>query len=217
MPRCTTEPLQRVLNTAARLVLNLRPRDHVTPALQQLYWLPIDYRITYKLCLIMHFVHTKRREYISGASPPIYSLLSVRHSIYLIAFRQSRVPAVDLVSDPLTQLSTPIRVAEPSSESAASLMLNLLHGTVFHTISIKSVTLVFSSAASKLNYFVEHTSLVLVSAPGRSVNSAIEMTVLLLLSHDGSAVQMEPERLWMKGFVKRMRFKSGVKGRGSYR
>jgi len=60
-------------------------------------------------------------------------------------------------------------------------MLDLLHGTVFHTISIKSVTLVFSSAASKLNYFVEHTALVLVSAPGRSINSAIEMTVLLLL------------------------------------
>jgi len=61
-----------------------------------------------------------------------------------------------------------------------SLTLDLLHGTVFHTISIISVTLVFSSAASKLHYFVEHTSLV-VSAPGRSVNSAIEMTVLLLL------------------------------------
>jgi len=59
-----------------------------------------------------------------------------------------------LVSDPPTQLSTPSRGAEPSSESAASLMLDLLHGTVFHTISIKSVTLVFSSAASKLNYFV---------------------------------------------------------------
>ena len=86
----------------------------------------------------------------------------------------------DLVSDPPAQLSTPSRGAEPSSESAASLMLDLLHGTVFHTISIISVTLVFSSAASKLNYFVEHTSLV-VSASGRSVNSAIEMTVLLLL------------------------------------
>jgi len=58
-------------------------------------------------------------------------------------------------------------------------MLDLLHGTVFHTISIKSVKSVFSSAASKLNYFVEHIkSLVLVSAPGRSVNSAIEMTIL---------------------------------------
>jgi len=61
-------------------------------------------------------------------------------------------------------------------------MLDLLHGTVFHTISNKSVTLVFSSAASKLNHFVDDTSLVLVSDPGRSVNSAIEMTVLLLLN-----------------------------------
>jgi len=96
--------------------------------------------------------------------------------IYLLAFRQSCVPAVDLVSDPPTLLSMPSRGAEPSSESAASLMLDLLHGTVFHTISIISVTLVFSSATSKLNYFVEHTSLVLVSSPGRSVNSAIEIT-----------------------------------------
>jgi len=38
----------------------------------------------------------------------------------------------------------------------------------------------FSSTASKLNCFVEHTLLV-VNAPGRSVNSAIQMTVLLLL------------------------------------
>jgi len=128
-------------NAAAQLVLNQRPRDHVTPALQQLHWLPIDYRITYKLCLIMHLIHTKRA--------PQY--------LYLIAFRQSRVPAVDLISDPPTQLSTPSRGAEPSLESAASRMLDLLHGTVFHTTSIISVTLVFSSAASKLNYFVEHT------------------------------------------------------------
>jgi len=61
-------------------------------------------------------------------------------------------------------------------------LLDLLHGTVFHTISIKSVTLVFSSAASKLNFFVLHMALVLVSTPGRSVNSAIEMTILLLLN-----------------------------------
>jgi len=47
--------------------------------------------------------------------------------------------------------------------SVASDMLDLLHGTVFHTISIKSVTLVFSSATSKLNNFVQHTSLALVS------------------------------------------------------
>ena len=49
LPQCTTEPLQHVLNAAARLVLNLRLHEHITPALQQLRWLLIDYRITYKL------------------------------------------------------------------------------------------------------------------------------------------------------------------------
>jgi len=83
----------------------------------------------------------------------------VRHGIYPIAFRQSCVPAVDLVSDSPTQLSSSSRSAEPSAESAASLMLGLLLGTVFHTISVKSVTLVLSSAVSKLNYFIEHTAL----------------------------------------------------------
>jgi len=53
-----SEPLQCVLNAAARLVLNLRLHEHTTPALQQLHWLPIDYRIAYKLWLIMHLVHT---------------------------------------------------------------------------------------------------------------------------------------------------------------
>jgi len=66
LPWCTTEPLQRVLNAAARLVLNLRLHDHIAPALQQLHWLPIEYRITYKLCLTMHLVHTNRApQYLS--------------------------------------------------------------------------------------------------------------------------------------------------------
>jgi len=66
LPRCTTEPLQRVLNSAARLVLNLRLHEYVTPALKQLHWLPIDYRITYKLCFIMHLLHASRApQYLS--------------------------------------------------------------------------------------------------------------------------------------------------------
>ena len=31
LPASTLAPLQRVLNAAARLVMNLGPRDHVTP------------------------------------------------------------------------------------------------------------------------------------------------------------------------------------------
>jgi len=48
--------LQRVLHAAARFVLGLQPRDHVTAALQTLHWLPVRQRITYKLCVLMHGV-----------------------------------------------------------------------------------------------------------------------------------------------------------------
>jgi len=57
LPRTTTDPLQRVQNAAARLVVNHRLRDHVTPALKQLHWLPVASRIKFKLCLCMHLMH----------------------------------------------------------------------------------------------------------------------------------------------------------------
>jgi len=185
MPRCTTEPLQRVLNTAARLVLNLRPRDHVTPALQQLYWLPIDYRITYKLCLIMHFVHTKRREYISGASPPIYSLLSVRHSIYLFICNSIQTVARSS-SRPGLRSSNTVIYANPSCrtkfrERGFSHAEPTAWNSLPHHLHQISDTGLFRRRLKTELFRRAYTSLVLVSAPGRSVNSAIEMTVLLLL------------------------------------
>jgi len=45
LPWSTIAPLQCVQNAAARLVLGLSPRDHVSSALQTLHWLPIYYRI----------------------------------------------------------------------------------------------------------------------------------------------------------------------------
>jgi len=42
------------LHAAARTVLDLKPRDRVTPALRQLHWLPVAERIQYKLCLLVH-------------------------------------------------------------------------------------------------------------------------------------------------------------------
>jgi len=53
LPAVTLAPLQRVQNAAARLVLNLKPSDHITPALFQLHWLPVNQRISFKLCLIV--------------------------------------------------------------------------------------------------------------------------------------------------------------------
>ena len=48
LPCSTIQHLQRFENAAARLVCDLRPHDHVTPALKQLHWLPIKSRIAYK-------------------------------------------------------------------------------------------------------------------------------------------------------------------------
>ena len=72
LPQSTIAPLQRVQNAAVRLVSGLRPRDHVTSFLRELHWLPIRYRIIYKLCLTMHNAHVGRSpRYIIDAHSPI--------------------------------------------------------------------------------------------------------------------------------------------------
>ena len=60
LPRSTIAPLQRVQNAAAHLVARLGPRNHVTPTLKDRHWLPVEQRIVFKLCLLMHQVHTGR-------------------------------------------------------------------------------------------------------------------------------------------------------------
>jgi len=54
------------------LVFDLKPRDHATPALRELHWLPIAQQIEYKLCLLVYktFVgHTP--DYISDLLTPV--------------------------------------------------------------------------------------------------------------------------------------------------
>jgi len=49
---------QRVLHSAARLVYELKPSDHVTTVLKVLHWLPIKQRVDCKLCILVHNVST---------------------------------------------------------------------------------------------------------------------------------------------------------------
>jgi len=68
LPRSTLEPLQRVLNAAARLVFGLGRFDHVTPSLIQRHWLPVIYRVKFKLCCIIHTIYYGRSPtYLSEA------------------------------------------------------------------------------------------------------------------------------------------------------
>ena len=57
LPSSTLQPLSSVLYIAAHLIKDLGPRDHITPTLQQLHWLPFRARISFKICLLMYHIH----------------------------------------------------------------------------------------------------------------------------------------------------------------
>ena len=48
------DKLQRIQNTLARVVAGSRKRDHITPVLKDLHWLPVEQRINYKIALITY-------------------------------------------------------------------------------------------------------------------------------------------------------------------
>ena len=51
IPKSAVSILQTVQNSAARIVTKTAPREHITPVLRELHWLPVDRRIEYKILL----------------------------------------------------------------------------------------------------------------------------------------------------------------------
>ena len=68
LPKRDIQRLQLVQNRAARLVTNTKRNDHITPQLFKLHWLPISFRIQYKLLILTH-------QCIYGDSPDYLSSL----------------------------------------------------------------------------------------------------------------------------------------------
>ena len=54
LPSIHLNKLQRVQNAAARLITGTKMRDHITPVLIKLHWLPIKQRIAYKILLFTY-------------------------------------------------------------------------------------------------------------------------------------------------------------------
>ena len=90
LPENLIKKLQRVQNTAARLVFNLRKYDRITPALVTLHWLPVKYRIEFKtLLIVFKGLHGKAPTYIQEM---ITSSKSKRYSIRSNEERVLKVP-----------------------------------------------------------------------------------------------------------------------------
>ena len=91
VPKYKRERLQRVQNIAARVVTLTRcaPENHITPILKSLHWLPIKFRIDFKILLLTY-------KCVNGLAPD-----------YLCELVNRKVNARPLRSDKLELLETP--------------------------------------------------------------------------------------------------------------
>ena len=54
LPQYLISRLQSIQNTAARAVTRTRKFDQITPVLKQVHWLPVRYRIVFKIFLLVY-------------------------------------------------------------------------------------------------------------------------------------------------------------------
>ena len=58
--------LQTIQNCAARVLTRTKKRAHIKPVLKSLHWLPVSYRIDFKVLLLVYkSLHNRAPEYIS--------------------------------------------------------------------------------------------------------------------------------------------------------
>ena len=54
LPKKTIDSLQLVQNAAARVLTKTKMREHITPVLASLHWLPVVFRIDFKILLLVY-------------------------------------------------------------------------------------------------------------------------------------------------------------------
>ncbi len=107
IPDYVVKKLQLIQNNAARLVLRKKKRDHVTPLLRQLHWLPVKSRIRFKICLLTF-------KALYGLAPPYVTALLTRYEPGRVGLRsgnrcllQEQVPRLETVGGRSFAVSAP--------------------------------------------------------------------------------------------------------------
>ena len=89
LPQSQYDKLQRVLNAAALVVCLMPKFDHITPVLIGLHWLPVRYRVIFKILLLVYkALHANAPPYISDLLIPkhigSYSLRSIEQNLLIV-------------------------------------------------------------------------------------------------------------------------------------
>ena len=68
LPNIRTKKLQKLVNSATRFIFNITGKNrfnHITPYLQKLHFLPVNYRTNFKICLMVYkCIHSNSPEYL---------------------------------------------------------------------------------------------------------------------------------------------------------
>jgi len=135
LPASAVNILQRVQNATARLIYQLKPREHVTPSLQQLHWLPVKQRVQHKLCTIMYVVHHGiAQSYITELMTSVAAQTS-----------RPRLRSADTIRSIYVQPRIRTKFGERAFSHAA-----LLHGTRYWMNFDKHLLSTISNARSRL-------------------------------------------------------------------
>ena len=138
LPNYIVQRLQRVQNSAARLIRRTKWSDHITPTLIELHWLPIKSRIDYKI-----LVHTFRA--VNGLSPKyIENMVAPYTSSRLLRSTDKRLLTVPRVKT---------HYGERSFYNAAPKLWNNLPIELWSMASLPAFTKALKTHLFKLSYF----------------------------------------------------------------
>ncbi len=85
LPQSKQSRLQMVQNAAARYLIGTKKRDHITPVLASLHWLPIKLRVDFKIILFAYkALHNSAPDYICDLIKPYTASRSLRSSDQLL-------------------------------------------------------------------------------------------------------------------------------------
>ncbi len=117
LPQMKINKLQLVQNKAARVITRTPRRDHITPVLCELHWLPVKYRIDYKVA-----VHTYRA--LNGQAPVYLQDLVTSYQPHR-ALRSGQQNLLSVVTPNSLYGSRSFSVATPNMWNSLPLSLRL--------------------------------------------------------------------------------------------